>query len=177
MGRVRANNEDNFWCCGELLPAENHGTQGIRSETISGNRTPALAVFDGMGGESCGEMAAFVASREFGKYYSANKRTLRDVPEDFIQGVCKSMNKAVCGYSEENHIQSMGTTLAMTLFTPESMFVCNLETAGSIFLTGSIQTGIYGSCPGKKSSGKSSADTVSGSAGRTADSGTVHPGN
>ena len=64
MGRVRANNEDNFWCCGELLPAENHGTQGIRSETISGNRTPALAVFDGMGGESCGEMAAFVASRE-----------------------------------------------------------------------------------------------------------------
>mgnify|MGYP000202364570 FL=1 len=86
MGRVRANNEDNFWCCGELLPAENHGTQGIRSETISGNRTPALAVFDGMGGESCGEMAAFVASREFGKYYSANKRTLRDVPEDFYPG-------------------------------------------------------------------------------------------
>ena len=136
MGRVRANNEDNFWCCGELLPAENHGTQGIRSETISGNRTPALAVFDGMGGESCGEMAAFVASREFGKYYSANKRTLRDVPEDFIQGVCKSMNKAVCGYSEENHIQSMGTTLAMTLFTPESMFVCNLGDSRIYFSDG-----------------------------------------
>ena len=136
MGRVRANNEDNFWCCGELLPAENHGTQGIRSETISGNRTPALAVFDGMSGESCGEMAAFVASREFGKYYSANKRTLRDVPEDFIQGVCKSMNKAVCGYSEENHIQSMGTTLAMTLFTPESMFVCNLGDSRIYFSDG-----------------------------------------
>ena len=23
MGRVRANNEDNFWCCGEKLEAEN----------------------------------------------------------------------------------------------------------------------------------------------------------
>ena len=36
------------------------------------------------------------------------------------------MNQAVCRYAAENHIQSMGTTLAMTLFTPESMFVCNL---------------------------------------------------
>ena len=90
MGKVRANNEDNFWCCGKSLPAENQGAEGIYSEIVSGSKIPALAVFDGMGGESCGEMAAFLASEEFGKYYNAHKRVLRDMPENFIEGVCKN---------------------------------------------------------------------------------------
>ncbi len=59
MGRVRANNEDNLWCCGESLPADNQGMEGVHSQIVSGLKTPAMAVFDGMGGESCGEMAAF----------------------------------------------------------------------------------------------------------------------
>ena len=125
-GKVRVNNEDNYWCCGELLPAKNQGIDEIRTGVRLRESLPALAVFDGMGGESCGEMAAFLASDEFGRYYRANRRTLRDIPEVFIDGVCESMNQAVCRYAAENHIQSMGTTLAMTLFTPESMFVCNL---------------------------------------------------
>ena len=54
-GNIRANNEDNFWCFGESLPVNNEGTKGICSKIISGNRAPAMAVFDGMGGESCGE--------------------------------------------------------------------------------------------------------------------------
>ena len=53
-GNIRANNEDNFWCFGESLPVNNEGTKGICSKIISGNRVPAMAVFDGMGGESCG---------------------------------------------------------------------------------------------------------------------------
>ena len=86
-GNIRANNEDNFWCFGESLPVNNEGTKGICSKIISGNRVPAMAVFDGMGGESCGEIAAFLASEEFGKFYNANKRMLRVMPEDFIDNV------------------------------------------------------------------------------------------
>ena len=126
MGNVRANNEDNFWCFGESLPMNNEGTKGICSKIISGSRVPAMAVFDGMGGESCGEVAAFLASEEFGKFYNTNKRMLRDIPEEFIDGICKKMNQAVCSYGTDNHIQSMGSTMAMVLFAPESMFACNL---------------------------------------------------
>ena len=104
----------------------NEGTKGIGSKIIAGSRAPAMAVFDGMGGESCGEVAAFLASEEFGKFYHTNKRMLRDMPEEFIDGVCRRMNQAVCRYETDNHIQSMGSTMAMVLFTPESMFVCNL---------------------------------------------------
>ena len=36
MGRVRANNEDNLWCCGESLPADNQGMEGVHSQIVSG---------------------------------------------------------------------------------------------------------------------------------------------
>ena len=36
-----------------------------------------MAVFDGMGGESCGEMAAFLASEEFGTDFNSGIKTVR----------------------------------------------------------------------------------------------------
>lgn len=126
IGKVRGNNEDNFWCCGDTLPAENQGMEEIHTGVITGGKTPALAVFDGMGGESCGEMAAFLASEEFGRYYKENRRDIKKAPRDFINGICRSMNEAVCCYGRENRISSMGTTVAMSLFAPEAMYVCNL---------------------------------------------------
>ena len=52
MGKVRANNEDNFWCCGKSLPAENQGAEGVYSENHSGSKKPALAELDGKAGEN-----------------------------------------------------------------------------------------------------------------------------
>ena len=54
-GKVRRNNEDNFWCCGDLLPASNNGMEEIHTGTCPREKLPTLAVFDGMGGESQGE--------------------------------------------------------------------------------------------------------------------------
>ena len=31
IGKIRNNNEDNFWCCGEFLNAQNQGMSHIRS--------------------------------------------------------------------------------------------------------------------------------------------------
>lgn len=126
IGKVRANNEDNFWCCGDTLPTLNQGTEGILKGKVSLKAVPALAVFDGMGGESCGEMAAGLAAEEFGRYYEANKRVLKKKSEAFFDGICASMNREVCRYGEENRIHSLGTTAAMVLFGPDSAYVGNL---------------------------------------------------
>lgn len=126
IGKVRGNNEDNFWCCGDTLPAVNQGSGEIRQGFSDCKKMPALAVFDGMGGESCGEMAAFLASEEFGKYYEKNKGELKKNPEHFIEECCKSMNGVVAGYGKENRISSLGTTMASLLFTPFEIFACNL---------------------------------------------------
>ena len=61
---------------------------------------------------------------------------LRDMPEDFIDDVCEKMNQAVCRYGTEHHIWSMGSTVAMLLFTPESMFACNLGDSRIYFMDG-----------------------------------------
>lgn len=126
VGKVRANNEDNFWCCGESLPAQNCGTSGVFSGNISQKSLPVLAVFDGMGGESCGEIAAETAVREFGRYYEENREKLKKSPEQFLEEVCVSMNREVVRYGEENRISSMGTTAALLAFSKSGIYVGNL---------------------------------------------------
>ena len=47
IGKVRNNNEDNFWCCGESLDSENKGMSHVHSGKIKQTDSPLLAVFDG----------------------------------------------------------------------------------------------------------------------------------
>lgn len=126
MGKIRGNNEDNFWCCGDKLPPENTGTQGILTGNAVSNGFPAVAVFDGMGGESCGEMAAFLAAQAYGKHYGENKKKMKAKALEFLEESCRRMNQAVCDYCRENRIRSMGTTLALVQFSEEKLHVCNL---------------------------------------------------
>ena len=91
-GKVRANNEDNFWCCGQLLPAENHGIEGVRTGSVIRDDLPVLSVFDGMGGESCGEMASYLAAEAFDRYYHERKKKLKRNPKKFLEDACRNMN-------------------------------------------------------------------------------------
>ena len=125
-GKVRPNNEDNFWCCGEHLPVSNHGTEEIRTGIRLRESLPVMAVFDGMGGESCGEMAASAAVEALGSFYEENRRSLKKEPVAFLTGACENMNEAVCRYSNENCIRSMGTTMALLSFSEKAIYACNL---------------------------------------------------
>lgn len=126
MGRVRRNNEDNFWCCGTSMPAENHGMDDVAEGIQLQVKLPVFSVFDGMGGECAGEMAAYTAAAQLGKYYHKNRKQLRNQPELFLKNACCAMNGAVCGYGREHHIVAMGTTMAMLAFSEDSLYACNL---------------------------------------------------
>ena len=126
MGEVRNNNEDNFWCCGETLAEEHQGIDHVGTGCVPQSDLPLLAVFDGMGGESCGEVASYLAAQSCGDFYRKNKRKLREDPRNFLVEACAEMNRAVCGYSRENRIQSMGTTAALLAFGRDGVFGCNL---------------------------------------------------
>ena len=125
-GKVRQNNEDNFWCCGEILPAKNDGVEGIRTGVCLRESFPVMAVFDGMGGESQGEMAAYLACKELGKFYQSYRKNLKKQPEQFLEDACMAMNEAVCRYGQENRIRAMGTTVAMITFGKKNLYICNL---------------------------------------------------
>ena len=126
IGKIRNNNEDNFWCCGDSLEAQNQGMSLIRSGYMKQSEYPLLAVFDGMGGESCGEMAAFLAAEACGEHFKTAKDGIRNDPEEFLNEICESMNQAICDYGRTNKINSMGTTAALLAFAEDAVYSCNL---------------------------------------------------
>jgi len=164
IGKVRNNNEDNFWCCGESLDSENKGMSHVCSGHIKQADLPLLAVFDGMGGESCGEMAAFLAAESCGQYYKEKKKEFSEDPEQFMNGLCSTMNHAVCHYGKENKINSMGTTAAMLAFGKENVYSCNLYL--SDLIRGKTGAAFARSCPWGRKVWKAPVDAVSWYSGR-----------
>ena len=126
LGKRRSRHEDNFWCGGAFLPPENAGTGKAVSGSASWDACPAFAVFDGMGGESRGDMAAYLSAREFGAYREAHFEEFRKHPGVYIDEVCKSMNHAVTAYAGEHRIDTMGTTAVMTFFHHDGILGANL---------------------------------------------------
>lgn len=125
IGRVRRNNEDNFYFNGRCLEAEN---EGLRSPvSFDGPLTGelCLAVFDGMGGERFGEVASFAAARELQSY----ERSLVDffIPgRTFLTRLTARLNEAVVKAGQELQASRMGSTLAALYFMGGFCYVCNL---------------------------------------------------
>ena len=63
IGRRRTNNEDNFYFDNRLLPKENRGLKTAVMIEQPLEREQCYGVFDGMGGESYGEEASFLAAQ------------------------------------------------------------------------------------------------------------------
>jgi len=79
-----------------------------------------VGVFDGMGGEECGDVASLIASRE-----AAHLTLTRNALNDLVE-FCHSANSKICEYAGRNHIRAMGTTAAMLAFTPKGIALCNI---------------------------------------------------
>ena len=120
-GKVRRNNQDNFILLGQHMPPDNAGSGGVHTGTIHADALPALlGVFDGMGGEERGEMAAYIAAHTAAGY----RLTGRDT--DDLKQLCQRANAAICAYAEENGIQTTGTTADLLLLGREKVGVANL---------------------------------------------------
>ena len=125
VGKIRSNNEDNFFFDGRCLEEINTGLRHPVTATLPLRREICLAVFDGMGGENYGESASFAAASCLQK----QTRRLRDyfIPERrFLQECCQKLNEAVLARSRELCTERMGSTLVSLFFSHGSVYVCNL---------------------------------------------------
>ncbi len=121
-GLCRGLNQDNLICLRSFLPLPEEGNQedGPLFGCV-GPEPPALfGVFDGMGGEEHGEIAAHLAAQ------TAAKFPLTDPPLEALSALCRAANDAICSYSASHNIRSTGTTAAMLLFSAEEVSLCNL---------------------------------------------------
>jgi len=131
-GKQRLKNQDNFWCSGEFLGSENKGLAEPLTGAADIASIPIFAVFDGMGGEKCGEVAAHLAARALDR--ACPSRQEKDL-KHFFSSACQKMNAEVCGYAKGNHIGRMGTTAVMLGFGRRNVYLCNIGDSRAYLLT------------------------------------------
>lgn len=123
IGKLRSINQDNFMCNGIYMkPSDSSDSleNNMISDKTSSAVSPVFGIFDGMGGEECGEVASYLAADCMEGYsFSGNKsQGLRDY--------CRKANNAICTYMDDHEIASMGTTAAILLFDKKKIYLCNI---------------------------------------------------
>lgn len=118
IGKRRDNNQDNYLCVDRIMEpctrhSENAGIAYVKQPTF-------LGIFDGMGGEQCGEKAAEISARTT-KDFAINKNNNNE-----LLFLCTLANQNVCNYADENNISSMGTTVAAMVFSKNKWNVLNV---------------------------------------------------
>lgn len=121
-GYIRSINQDNFLVNNQYLDKNNTGLKSPLIGSLSVTNLPVFSVFDGMGGTSSGEIAAFISADTLFKFDS--KHSISSV--DMLNTAFLEMNKNVCKYMEENKISSMGSTSSVVLFKNDEYIACNL---------------------------------------------------
>lgn len=119
-GKVRRVNQDNFICNGQYMEPDGNALSFPLRGTCNCAENPLFGVFDGMGGEQCGEVAAEIAARQ-----ASNLRVHGD-GLDVLAAFCRRANRAICDFSAQNGVTSTGTTAAMLLFMKHKIFLCNI---------------------------------------------------
>ena len=119
IGTRRRVNQDNFLLDGAYTdPQKAHS--GVDMGGTFKKLPQLVGVFDGMGGEECGEIASFIAAKEF-----AEARISRS-PEEGLMRLCRQINRSICEYANENGVLSMGTTAALLYISKRSVTACNV---------------------------------------------------
>lgn len=120
MGSIRKNNEDNFYALGRYRRQDETDNDIAIKGSFSSSDNQILAVYDGMGGENCGEIASLMAACGTEKYCGNvfdSVVTLNDL--------CSSLNNEIFDYANSNNLGCVGTTAALLLFS-DKIYACNL---------------------------------------------------
>lgn len=120
IGKVRSINQDNFICDGHCMKI---GDTSVTAPICGKKKTkhlPLFGIFDGMGGEECGEIAAYIASQ------TASVLKIGEEAFADLSAFCQQANTAICNYAAEHEISAMGTTAALLAFTKEEVVLCNI---------------------------------------------------
>ena len=125
IGKMRKNNEDNFYFDGRCLEKNNVGLKHPVTVDITLKNEFCVSVFDGMGGESFGEYASFVAARQM----QQTERKLSDffIPaRKYLLNLVNQLNDAVLKVQQEMRTKRIGSTMVSLYFTGKYVYSCNL---------------------------------------------------
>ncbi len=120
IGLLRKTNQDNLVCNGTYRRIDSLKERFSLIGTAPLSGFHLFGIFDGMGGEECGEIASFLAAEE------AASLAISASPENELRDLCLRSNRKICGYAETHGIFAMGTTAAMLAFVGQKLWLCNI---------------------------------------------------
>lgn len=120
IGLVRRANQDNYICDTIYMKHGRSDVQYPLCGMLDSDSGGVLGVFDGMGGEQCGEDASRIAAQE------ASAIQIGDQPVAALSEYCRRANAEICRFARENGISSTGTTAAMLAFDRQGVTLCNV---------------------------------------------------
>lgn len=121
VGKVRRNNEDNFYFDGHFLPKENSGLENINYYKGALDQPIFFGVFDGMGGEANGEEAAYLAAKMMWKQV----RAPGELPKVLLD-ICTGANQKICQAAREHGIGIMGSTAVLLGLEGKVAYLVNI---------------------------------------------------
>jgi len=113
-------NQDNYICDGRFTDYNGKMNNYPLMGSLSCDAPSIIGVFDGMGGEECGEIASFIAAK------CAAKTEIGNDPVEDLLSYCKDANEKICEYAAQNGVKSMGTTAALLVFAKSEIALCNI---------------------------------------------------
>lgn len=125
VGKIRKNNEDNFFFDSKCLELDNLGLRNTACFSDSLKNGLMLAVFDGMGGENYGEVASFTAARQM----QSITRSLSDYfvsERKYLSKLTMQLNDAIVAEKKELCTDRCGSTMVALYFSSGYVYTCNI---------------------------------------------------
>jgi len=124
-GLVRDENEDNFLFHGKTLACKNQGLKTALYADGTTKEPQIFAIFDGMGGEVGGDIAASIGAETL-KTQTERLRENVMQPRVFLEDAVKKMNCSIFGKSKELGVKRIGTTVALAYVYLDQIYICNV---------------------------------------------------
>lgn len=124
-GKVRNNNEDNFYFNGEYLLEQNRDIPNTLT-SVSSHEIEIYGVFDGMGGEALGEDASYIAAYTLKETHQKLLTSNHTNREKNILSAIKDANKRICKKIVESGEKRIGTTFSALKIENDTAKIYNI---------------------------------------------------
>lgn len=125
IGKRRKNNEDNFYFDGSYLDTDNNALSRTLTVTRALSEGCCVAVFDGMGGEDYGEVAANTAAVGLSAAL-AQMNENGETRAEFLHNTAQKLNDDVFKKTIELGAERVGCTMSALLFERRKVYLCSV---------------------------------------------------